>query len=116
MSTNDKQKKKFYLNLYFLFIICRIIKFFFLIILKAAKAGVSDKNPSKTYSNVELFFIISQNFFLELNFSTEIKTMLLKQSAVKKYCVYYVFEHFKYCTQIMLKQSAVKKILRILCV
>ena len=44
--------------------------------------------------------------FLKLIFVIKIKTMLLKQSAVwltscpKKYCVYYLCEHLKYCTQI----------------
>ena len=38
-------------------------------------------HTSKTFSNVELFYIFSHNF-LELIFTTKIKTMLLKQSAV----------------------------------
>ena len=40
-------------------------------------------HTSKTFSNVELFSIFSQTF-LELISATKIKTMLLKQSAVKK--------------------------------
>ena len=52
---------------------------------------------SKTFSNV-LFSTFSQTFF-ELIFATKIKTMLLKQPAVKKYCVCYVSKHLKYCTQ-----------------
>ena len=62
-------------------------------------------HTSKTLSNVELFSNFS-HAFLELLFATKIKTMLLKQSAVpftrcqKTYCVYYVSEHLKYCTQI----------------
>ena len=70
----------------------RIIKFFFLILLRNAtlelKVVPTNRNCSvflfhtiKTFSNVELFSIFSQTF-LELIFMTKIKTMLLKQSAV----------------------------------
>ena len=84
---------------------------FFLIRLREAflesKVGPTNCNisalllhTSKTVYNVEFFSIFSQTF-LKLIFATKIKTMLLKQSAVfRKYCVYYVSEHFKYCTQI----------------
>ena len=52
-------------------------------------------------------FPFFHKIFLKLIFTTKIKTMLLiHQSAVlftschKKYCVYYVSEHLKYCAQI----------------
>ena len=60
-------------------------------------------HTSKIFFNIELFSIFSQTF-LVLIFATKIKTMLLKQLAVdqlsKKYCVCYVSEHLKYCSQI----------------
>ena len=79
----------------------RIIKFFFLILLRKAvlesKVAPTNRNSStfllytsKTFSNVEFFSIFLQTF-LELIFATKLKTMLLK------YCVYYVSEHLKYC-------------------
>ena len=65
---------------------------FFLILLREAilesKVAPTNHNSSafvlhtsKTFSKVELFSIFSQTF-LELIFATEIKTMLLQQSAV----------------------------------
>ena len=70
----------------------RIIKFFFLILLRKAtlesKDAPTNRNSSvfllhcsKTFSNVELLSIFSQTF-LKLIFATKIKTMLLQQSAV----------------------------------
>ena len=72
----------------------RIIKFFFLILLRKATLLTSSKiaptnrnssafllNTSKAFSNIELFPIFSQTF-LKLIFATKIKTMLLKQSSV----------------------------------
>ena len=88
MSTTNKTKngELFFCKLF------RIIKFFFLILLKEAtlKSRVIPANrnsstfllhSSKTFSNVELFSIFSQTF-LELICATQIKTMLLKQSVV----------------------------------
>ena len=62
---------------------------------------------SKTFSNVELFFIFSQTF-LELIFSTKIENNVVETISCfvyqlsKKYCVneHYVSEHLKYCSQI----------------
>ena len=107
MATTTKKWQIFFCKLF------RIIKFFFLIIPREAtlklKYDPTNRNKSafllhsnKTFYNVELFSIFSQAF-LELIFATKIKTMLLKQSAVlftscqKKYCVYYMSEHLKYC-------------------
>ena len=107
ITTNKIMTKKIFCKLF------RIIKFFFLIHLRKAtlesKVAPTNRNNSafllhtnKCFSNIELFFIFSQTF-LKLIFATK---MLLKQSAVlftswqKKYCVYYVPEHLKYCTQI----------------
>ena len=71
----------------------RIIKLFSLIVQRKAtlkKKNVAPTNrnslafllySSKTFSNVELYSIFSQTF-LELIFSTKIKAMLLKQSAI----------------------------------
>ena len=70
----------------------RIIKLFFLILLRIAtlelKVASTKRNisafllyTSKTFSNDELFSIFSQTF-LKLTFSTKIKTMFLKQSAI----------------------------------
>ena len=70
----------------------RIIKFFYLVLLREAtlKSKVAPTNcnssafllnTSKTFSNFELFSIFSQTF-LELIFASKIKAMLLKQSAV----------------------------------
>ena len=70
----------------------RIIKFFFLNLLREAslesKVAPTNRNssafllhPSKTFSSVRLFSIISETF-LELVFAIKIKTMLLKQPAV----------------------------------
>ena len=105
----NKKCKVFFWKLF------RIIKFSFLILLREAnlesKVAPTNRNTSplmlhtsKTFSTVELFSIFSETF-LELIFPTKIKTMLLNKSAVlftscqKKYCVYYVSEHLKYCTQ-----------------
>ena len=94
----------------------KIIKFFFLILLRKAilesKVAPPNRNSltfllhtRKTFYNVELFSIFSPTF-VELIFATKLIKMLLKQSAVlftsckKKYCVYYVCEHLKYFTQI----------------
>ena len=91
--------------------VVRIIKFFFLILLR--KATLESKvapthryssafllHTSKTFSNVELFSIFSQTF-LELIFATKIKTIsYLVYQLSKKYCVYHISEHLKYCSQI----------------
>ena len=90
---NDKQIKQKNYELFFCNLF-RIIKFFFLILLKEAtlesKVASTIRNSSalllhtsETCSNVELSSIFSQTF-LELLFVTKIKTMLLKQSAVNK--------------------------------
>ena len=57
---------------------------------------------SKTCSNVELFSIFLQIFFLELIFATiKIKTIsYFVDQLSEKYCIYYVSEHLKYSTQI----------------
>ena len=88
---NDKQikQKKWWTFFCKLF---RIIKFFFLILLREAalesKVTPTNRNSSafllhtsKTFSNVELFSIFSQ-IFLQPIFNSKIKTLLLKQSAV----------------------------------
>ena len=101
------------------------MKFVFLILLRKAilesKVAPTSPNSSaflshtnKTFSNVELFSIFSQTF-LEQIFAYEMKTMLLKQSAVffyqpsKKYCVCYVSEHLKYCIQIHVNEYWLNK-------
>ena len=59
----------------------------------------------RPFSTLGCFPFFLQTFW-ELIFAIKIKTMLLKQSAVlftscqKKYCVYYVSEQLKYCSQI----------------
>ena len=76
----------------FLWKLFRIIKFFFLSLLREVtlelKVAPTKRNSSafllhtsKAFFNVGLFSIFSQTF-LELVFATKIKTMLLKQSAV----------------------------------
>ena len=81
----------------------RIIKFFFVILLRKAtlesKVALTNCNSSvfvlhtsKDFSNVELFSIFSQTFLGPI-FATKIKTMFLKQSAVlfiscQKYIAY----------------------------
>ena len=83
---NDKQNKNKLCKLF------KILKFFFLILLKeatlASKVAPTNRNSStfqlhttKTISNVDMFSICPQSF-LELILVTNIKTMLLKQSAV----------------------------------
>ena len=94
----------------------RIIKFFFLILLRLAtlESIVSPTNrkssaflfhTNKIFSNVEQFSIFSQSF---------LKTILAPQNKnnvvatisrfvyqlPKKYCLHYVFEHLKYYLQI----------------
>ena len=100
---NDKQITQKSCELFFCKLF-RIIKYFFLILLREAtmeskvvstnrNSSASLLHTSKTFSNVELFTIFSQ-IFLELILATKIKTMLLKQSAglftscQKKYWVY----------------------------
>ena len=57
---------------------------------------------SKTCSNVELFSIFSQTY----NFRDQNKNNVIETTSgfvyqlSEKYCVYYVYEHLKYCTQI----------------
>ena len=114
---NDKQIKQKLAN-FFCCKVFRIIKLFFLILLNKAtlesKVASTIRNSSafllhvsKTFSNVELFYISMSQTFLELIFATKIKTMLLKQSAVlftrcqKNIAyIYYMSEHLKYCTKI----------------
>ena len=103
-ANNDKQIKQ-KMETFFFFFFCklfRIIKFFFLILLRKAtlesKVVLTNLNSwafllhtYETCSNVELFSIFSQTL-LELIFATKIKTMLLFcLKAVKKYCLYYVW-------------------------
>ena len=62
-------------------------------------------NTSKPFSNVELFSIFRQSFFGN-SFPDQNKyiaigtTTFLVDQLSKKYCVYYVSENLKYCTQI----------------
>ena len=114
-TTNKKLLARFYEFICFS-TFCEIIKFFFFIRLRYAtlesKAAHTNRNSSaillntsKSCPNVEFLFTLHK-LCLELIFATEIQTMLLKQPVVlltscqKKYCVYYVSEHFKYYTQI----------------
>ena len=55
-------------------------------------------------NNVKLYSILSQTFLKQI-FTTKIKTIVetvccLVYERSKKYFVYYVFEHLKYCAQI----------------
>ena len=94
----------------------RIIKFFFLILLREATAElkVAPTNynssafllrTSNTFSNVELFFHFFTNFF-GTNFRHPNKNNVVETISCfvyqlsKKYCVHYVSEHLKYCSQI----------------
>ena len=91
----------------------RIIKFFFPILLREvtlqSKVAPTNRNSSAflLHTNKTFFqrFVVFHKFFHKI-FAIKIKTMLLNQAAVlftncqKKYCVYYVSEHLKYCTQI----------------
>ena len=87
----DKQIKQKMANFFFCKLF-KIIKFFFLILLRkvALESKVAYTNcnssafllqTSKIFSNAELFSTFLQTF-LKLIFATKIKTMLLKQSAV----------------------------------
>ena len=85
----------------------------FLILLREAnlqsKVAPTNRNSSAflLHTNKTFFqrFVVFHKFFHKI-FAIKIKTMLLNQAAVlftncqKKYCVYYVSEHLKYCTQI----------------
>ena len=82
--------------------ICRIMKFFSLILL--TETTLESKAIKRSVSTLGCFPFFHK-LFLELIFKSKIQTMLLKQSAVllpvvKKYCAYYVSEHLKYCTKI----------------
>ena len=94
----------------------RIIKFFFLILLREAtlesKVALTNRtssvfllHTSKIFSNVELFSIFSQPFF-GTNFRHQNKNNVVETVSCfvyqlsTKYCVYYMSEHLKYCTQI----------------
>ena len=97
--------------------LCKILKFFFLILLSKAiletKVVPTNRNSSAfllntnmIFSNVVLFSNFSQTFF-ETNFRQQNKNksywnnQLFCWPAVKKrYCGYYVSEHLKYCSQI----------------
>ena len=62
-------------------------------------------HSSKTFPKVELFTIFSQSFF-GTNFRLQNKNNVLEiisnciYQLSKKCCLYYVFEHLKYCSQI----------------
>ena len=62
-------------------------------------------HTSNTFSNVELFSIFSQTFF-ETNFRNQNKnnvdeiTSCFVDQLSKKYCIYYVSEHLRYCSKI----------------
>ena len=113
---NDKQIKQkigelFFWNLF------RIIKFFFLILLREvtleSKIATTNRNisafllyTSKTFPNVEnVVFHFFTNFF-GTNFRHQNKNSVVETISCfvfklsKKYCVYYVSEHLKYCSQI----------------
>ena len=105
----DKQIKQNYGKVF------RIIKFFFLILLRKAtlesKFVPTNRNSSafllhtsKTCSNFKLFSIFSQSF-LDLIFAIKIKNVVetircFFYQLSTKYCIYYVSEHLKYCTEI----------------
>ena len=72
--------------------------------LPSAKTGFL-LSSSKTCFNVALFSIFPQNFF-GTNFRDQNKNNVIETTRcfvdqqTKKYCVYYVSEHLKYCTEI----------------
>ena len=81
------------------------IKFFFLILLREA-TWKSKVAPTNLNSSAFLFSIFSQIFF-GTNFRYQNKSNVIEiinglflPAAKKKYCVCYVSEHLKYCTQI----------------
>ena len=85
-----------------------IIKFFFLILLREAtlESKAANRNSSGfLLHNVELFSIFFTNFF-GTNFRYQNKNNAVETincfncQLSKKYCVYYVSEHLKYCSQI----------------
>ena len=111
---NAKQKKKnaahFFCKLF------RFTKFFFPILLRDVilkpKVVLTNRissafllHTSKTFSNVKLFSIFLQTFF-GTNFRDQNKNNVVEKSSCfvyqlsKKYRVYYLSEHLKYCSQI----------------
>ena len=108
--TNKTKKKQTFIGKLF-----RINKFFFVNLLREdtleSKLALTNRNSlafllynSNTFYNVDLFSIFSQTF-LELIFATKLKqccwnNQLFVYQLSKKYCVYYVSEHLKYCSQI----------------
>ena len=94
-----------------LFIISRIIKFFFLILLREAtlqsevastnrNSSASLLHTSKTSSNVEFFTNFFGTNFRHQNKNNVIETIsCFVDQLSNKYCVYYVSEHLKYCSQ-----------------
>ena len=105
-TNKTKNAKLFFCKLF------RIIKFFFLILVREAtlEPNVASTNrnssafllhTSMTFSNVAVFTIFSQTFF-ELIFATNVVETIscFIYQLSKNYCVYYVPEHLKYCSQI----------------
>ena len=94
----------------------KIIKLFFIILLREAnlesKVTPTNRNSSafllhtsKVFPNVELFSILFTKFF-GTNFRHQNKNNVVEiiscfvDQLSKKYCVYYVSEYLKYCSQI----------------
>ena len=70
-----------------------------------SKVAPTNSNTSKTFSKVELFCIFSQTFFgTKFRYQNKNKVNetigYFVYQLLKKYCVYYVSERLKYCTQI----------------
>ena len=109
MSTNHKQIKEKNGKLFFCKLF-RIIKLFFLMLLREAtlesKAAPTNRNSSAFLFHTSKTF--SNKTFLDLIFPTKKKkkynvvetTGCFVNQLSKKYSVYYVFEHLKYCAQI----------------
>ena len=86
-----------------LFIICRIIKFFFVILLREAtlESKVVSTNLNSSAFLFQRWVVVHfLQTFLEIIYATTIQRKYWNNQLSKKYCVDYVFEQLKYCSQI----------------
>ena len=105
---NDKQINKKW-QIFFCKLL-KIIKFFVLILLIEAtlelKVAPTNRNSSPFLLHTSKIFSIFSQIFLQTNFRHQNKNNVVETISCfvyqlsKKYCVYYVSEHLKYCTQL----------------